>query len=201
MGLVMEQIRNRASGRIGLPASRSSMPCDLNHATLPWRTTSVTAPATRLSSMLRCTVALMRSSRSDERPTASGLAVGRSCATAAAKDARMKRPRRIGMRPRFLPAAEVARHMVPSSCYDESGTTTLVRRLDGFRSLVPRYGTFAEVRLVGHVAGDRGVVAEDRIFCHGLTRLDRLEKHVEVRTHVVPVVAVVDHVIVDRLFA
>ena len=35
MGLVMEQMRNMASGGIGLAASRSAMPCALNHATWP----------------------------------------------------------------------------------------------------------------------------------------------------------------------
>src|SRR6266852_5703255 len=82
MGLVMEQMRNMVSGRIGLPASRSIMPCALNHATWPRRATSVTAPAMRLSSMLRWTAAAIRSSRSDDRPTVSGFTTGRSCATA-----------------------------------------------------------------------------------------------------------------------
>src|SRR5205807_27095 len=83
MGLVIEQIRKIVSGRIPLLASRSIIPCGLNHTTRPRRATSVTAPAIRLSSMLFCTVAPIRSSRSADMPTVSGFAAGSSCATAA----------------------------------------------------------------------------------------------------------------------
>src|SRR5215467_8981719 len=50
IGLDMEQMRKMASLRMGLLASRSSEPCDLNQTTLPWRATRVTAPAMRFSS-------------------------------------------------------------------------------------------------------------------------------------------------------
>src|SRR5581483_1001561 len=82
MGLVMEQIRNIVSGLIALPVSRSAIPCGLNHTTWPRRATNVTAPAIRFSWMLRWTAVPIRSSRSDDSPTVSGLATGRSCATA-----------------------------------------------------------------------------------------------------------------------
>src|ERR1700756_125054 len=80
IGLVIEQMRNIESVRIGLPASRSAMPCALNQATRPWRITSVTAPAIRLSSILRCTSVEILSNRSADRPTVSGFAVDKSCA-------------------------------------------------------------------------------------------------------------------------
>src|SRR5205807_6126623 len=91
MGLVIEQIRNIVSGRIGLLASRSIIPCGLNQTTRPRRTTKVIAPAIRFSSMLRWTAVLIRSRRSEDTPTDSGLAVGSSCANAAAAiDAQMR---------------------------------------------------------------------------------------------------------------
>ena len=113
MGLVMEQMRNIASGRIGLAASRSIMPCDLNHATCPWRITRVTAPAMRLSSISCCTAVPMRSSRSVDSPTDSGLPVGRSCANAKTLSAR--KPRRTGTIFRSCPARELRRMLPPRS--------------------------------------------------------------------------------------
>src|SRR5439155_10278234 len=84
MGLVSEQMLNIVSGRIGLLASRSIIPCGLNQTTRPRRATKVIAPAIRFSSMLRWTAVPMRSRRSEDTPTDSGLAMGRSCANAAA---------------------------------------------------------------------------------------------------------------------
>src|SRR5580704_3574562 len=89
IGLVMEQMRKMASVRMGLEFSRSAMPCALNHATFPCRMTSVTAPAIRLLSMLCWTSLPTRSRRSDERPTDSGLAVGRSWAKASVAKSRV----------------------------------------------------------------------------------------------------------------
>src|SRR6476646_3326299 len=80
MGFVIEQIRKRASDGIGIPASRSSMPCDLSHATLPCRTTIVTAPAICLSAILLATDASIRWRRTEERPTDSGEATAICCA-------------------------------------------------------------------------------------------------------------------------
>src|SRR5882762_3215402 len=86
----MEQMRKMESVCIGLAASRSAMPCALSHTTLPRRETSVTAPAIRLSAMLRSTAVAIRSSRSDERPTDSGFAVGSSSPNAATPAATMQ---------------------------------------------------------------------------------------------------------------
>src|SRR6266705_1881488 len=83
MALVMEQMRKMESACMGLAASRSAMPCALSQTTLPRRETSVTAPAIRLSAILRSTAAAIRSSRSAERPTDSGFALGSSSANAA----------------------------------------------------------------------------------------------------------------------
>src|SRR5437879_4497765 len=111
MGLVMEQMRNMASGRMGFAASRSIMPWGLNQATLPRRKTRVTAPAIRLSSMLRWTVLAMRSNRSEERPTDSGLAWGRSWVRAVAERISAQEIERINLRDTALAAFSIV--MVP----------------------------------------------------------------------------------------
>src|SRR5580692_695971 len=73
--------------------------------------------------------------------------------------------------------------------------------LDGFRSRVPRDRPLPEIRLIRHVTGDSGVVAEHRILRHRLARFYRLEEYVQVRTHVIPVVALVHSVFTHGFFA
>ena len=51
------------------------------------------------------------------------------------------------------------------------------------------------------MAGDGGVIAKDRIFGHRLARPHRLEERLQVRTHVVPVVAFVGNILVHGFFA
>ena len=46
---------------------------------------------------------------------------------------------------------------------------------------IPEYRLLPEVGLVGHVAGDGGMVAEDGIFGHRLAGLYRLEEVPQVR--------------------
>src|SRR5215831_9828624 len=87
----MEQMRKMESVCIGLAASRSAMPCAFSHTTFPRRETSVTAPAIRLSAMLRSTAAAILSSRSEERPTDSGFAVGSSSPSTATQAANTHR--------------------------------------------------------------------------------------------------------------
>src|SRR5215467_8316942 len=138
--------------------------------------------------MFRCTAAPIRSSLSAERPTDSGLAVGRSCATAMM--CKTRNPSRTGTNFRFCPAERMERIFPPARL-----------GLDRFRSRIPRDWHLTEKRLVRHVASDGCAVAEDRILGYRLPRLDRLEEHVQVRTHIVPVVAFVDGVLANRLFA
>src|SRR5882724_4345774 len=102
MGLVMEQMRKMESRCMGLAASRSAMPCALKKATWPWRRTSVTAPAIRLSSMLCWTADEMRSRRSDERPMDSGFAEGNSCAKAEVTDGKTANKQAAIMRYRMV---------------------------------------------------------------------------------------------------
>src|SRR5882762_5173578 len=73
---------------------------------------------------------------------------------------------------------------------------------DGAGGGVPGDGDVsAEAGLVHHVAGERGVVAEDGIFGERLARFDRREVGPEVRTNVVEVVAAENVVFEHRLFA
>src|SRR6266516_5906739 len=53
--------------------------------------------------------------------------------------------------------------------------------LDRLRRLVPRHRGPPEIRLVGHVTGERGVVAEHHVLDHRLPGAHRLEKVPEVR--------------------
>src|ERR1035438_6588511 len=72
---------------------------------------------------------------------------------------------------------------------------------DHFRRRIPGDWLLAEIRFVSHVAGDGGVIAKDRIFGHRLVRPHSLEERLQVRTHVVPVVAFVGNVLVHGFFA
>src|SRR5690242_7320629 len=75
-------------------------------------------------------------------------------------------------------------------------------RLDGAGGGVPGDGdAAAEIGLVGHVACQRGIVAEDSVLRKRLARFDGTEKRPEVRAHVVKVVAFVDVIFEERLLA
>src|SRR5581483_10364545 len=149
--------------------------------------TRVTAPAIRFCSTACCTTPLLRSNRSEDTPTASGFAVGRSCEKD--RTLRTRKPSRTGICFRFCPAKSLARMYPPWL------------RLDGFRRRVPGHRLLSEVRLVRHVACDGRVVPEHRIFRDVLARLHRLEENVQVRTHIVPIVAAVNRVLVLGFFA
>src|SRR5437868_10370452 len=62
---------------------------------------------------------------------------------------------------------------------------------EALRSLIPKYRLFAEIRFVGHVASERGVIAEHFVFRHRLARLHRLEEVPEVWFHIIPIVSLV----------
>src|SRR5215467_10626312 len=134
--------------------------------------------------MFRCTAAPIRSSLSAERPTDSGLAVGRSCATATL--CKTRNPSRTGTNLRLCPAERMERIFPPARL-----------GLDRFRSRIPRDRLLTEIRLIGHMTGHGSAVSEHRILGHRLPRLDRLEEHVQVRTHIVPVVPFVDGVLAN----
>ena len=52
----------------------------------------------------------------------------------------------------------------------------VAQALDRLRGRVPRGHVVMEVRMIGHVAGNRGVIAEDFIFDHVLARLHGAEE-------------------------
>jgi len=82
IGLVMDAIRKIALGVIGAPAALSRKPTACTDATRPLRATTTTAPGIRPRSTSTRSTCPMRSSRSDDSPTCSGFAVGRSLAPA-----------------------------------------------------------------------------------------------------------------------
>src|SRR5207237_733888 len=55
----------------------------------------------------------------------------------------------------------------------------------GLRGLVPRHGTLPEVRLIRHVAGQRGVVTEHRVLGHRLPGAHGLEERPQMCPRVV----------------
>ena len=63
---------------------------------------------------------------------------------------------------------------------------------DGAGCRVPGYLALAEIRFIGHVARDGGVVAEHGVFDHWLPRLDGLEEIPHVRREIVVVAAAED---------
>src|SRR4051794_35314373 len=99
-------MRKIASLDIGALVSGSITPTDSKYATLPLRTIIVTAPGIVplvISPLSHC---VMRSSRSAERPTSAGFAVGRFCAASVARDAKTRtneRARAFTARIVFLP--------------------------------------------------------------------------------------------------
>src|SRR6266481_4686423 len=66
---------------------------------------------------------------------------------------------------------------------------------------VPRDGGSAEIGFVGHVAGQRGVVAEDGVFGDLLVVAHPLEKSPQVRFFLVPGDAAISEPFGDRFFA
>src|SRR3954463_981824 len=97
--------------------------------------------------MLCCTAVAIRSSRSEESPTDSGFAEGRSCAKA--MRFRTKKPSRTGVRLRFRPVKELERMLPPAWL-----------RFDALRCCIPCDRLLAEIRFVGHVACNGCVVSE-----------------------------------------
>src|SRR5215472_3364096 len=83
-----------------------------------------------------------------------------------------------------------------------SSPSQLRSGLDGAGGAVPGdRDTAAEIGLVGHVAGQSGVIAEDGVFDDRLARLDRREEVPKVRLHVVKIVALKGVILTHRLFA
>jgi hypothetical protein len=82
IGFDIDARRKIVSRAIGFFASMSMRPCASKWAIRPRRATSVTAPETSRASMCRCTASWIRCSRSAEKPTSSGLAVGTDGAAA-----------------------------------------------------------------------------------------------------------------------
>jgi hypothetical protein len=79
--LVIDMMRKIESFCSGRRDSRSSSPWVSKWAMRPRRATSVTAPANVRASMCRCIRSVTRTSRSDDRPTSSGFAVGAAAAS------------------------------------------------------------------------------------------------------------------------
>src|SRR5579864_464763 len=67
--------------------------------------------------------------------------------------------------------------------------------------IVPENRLLSEIRFVRHVAGDGSVIAEDCVFHHRLARPYAIEKSLQVRAHVVPVVAVIGGLFMDGFLA
>src|ERR1700747_3012438 len=80
---------------------------------------------------------------------------------------------------------------------------TEVRRLGfyGAGRCVPGDRRVTEVGFVGHVAGQGGVVAADRVFDDRLSGADVLEEIPEVRADVIPVVSFIRVGLAERLLA
>src|SRR5215472_2193522 len=94
---------------------------------------------------------------------------------------------------------EICRSITPSQ-YTISWYRPL--GLDGAGASVPGDGyAAAEIGLVGHVAGQRGVVAENGVFRERLAGFDRREKRPQVRLHVVKVIALISVILEERLLA
>src|SRR5713226_4042020 len=83
----------------------------------------------------------------------------------------------------------------------DARTRELGLRFDLVGSSVPGDGGFAEIGLVGHVAGEGGVVAEDGVFCDLLMIAHTLEKSPEVRFFSVPGFAAKSKSLLHRLLA
>src|SRR5438132_9720275 len=75
-GLVIDAMRNMVEVDIRYFDCRSMTPCADRWTILPLRATTVTAPAMSPAAILRWIICVIRCSRSDERPTSSGLVVG-----------------------------------------------------------------------------------------------------------------------------
>ena len=73
--------------------------------------------------------------------------------------------------------------------------------LQRLRRGIERYRLPLEVQLIGHVAGDRRVMAEDGVLDHRLPRLHGLEELPQVRPGVVVRVGPIAHTVVQRFLA
>src|ERR1700676_2355963 len=108
-------------------------------------------------------------------------------------------------RARLLAAAywlrKINRGFPPRRNNETRSPFSRLRRLDRFRSRIPRNRFLPEIRFIRHVTGGGGVVAKNRVLRHRLPRLHRLEEDVQVRAHIVPVMPAIKDVFVRRLFA
>ena len=93
-----------ASSGIGRAASMFACPNASMYTSRSFRTTAATTPAMCPASMWAWRASVTRASRSEESPTDSGLAAGKSCPKAGALEARRPRPR-----PRMKPSAILSR--------------------------------------------------------------------------------------------
>src|SRR5450432_4131643 len=73
--------------------------------------------------------------------------------------------------------------------------------LDGAGGLVPHGGKLAEEGFVGHVAGQRGVVAEDDVLGDWLARTNRLEIIPQMRLQIVEGITGIGEAFGNRLLA
>src|ERR1700722_1690596 len=71
--------------------------------------------------------------------------------------------------------------------------------LNRARCGVPRDRTLTEVRFVGHVARERGIVSKHGVFCNLLVVLDTLEISPKMRLFVIPGITAIRIAFQDRL--
>src|ERR1700737_1433780 len=117
-------MRKIASFRISVFACGSSRPRLSKYAILPWRAISSTAPGISLAAILARNISVTRPSRSEERPTSSGLASGRLSAAATEANATHTNPRgrmaaRIILFMAWSPLAERSRWLDLCALYSE----------------------------------------------------------------------------------
>src|SRR6266852_6174580 len=89
----------------------------------------------------------------------------------------------------------------PRPTHIEDGAVNARLRFDRVGGGVPGDGGLAEIGFVGHVAGQRGVVAEDSVLCNLLVVAYALEKSPQVRFFIVPGIAAKGEALLERLFA
>src|SRR5713101_7510598 len=102
---------------------------------------------------------------------------------------------------RKLPHLTTIRASRAPAAADARTTRELGLRLDLVGGGVPGDGGFAEIGFVGHVAGERGVVAEDGVFGDLLVVAHPLEKSPQVRFFIVPGIAAIGEARLEGLFA
>src|SRR5207245_8669108 len=67
--------------------------------------------------------------------------------------------------------------------------------------VVPVNRFVSEIRLVSHVARNCSMVSEHGAFDHLLPRFYRIKEHLQMWTHVVPIMSTVKRVLVERFLA